>query len=596
MTTYSVPNIFVAGTKASAEEVNANFSYITTILDSMSAAKYPFCVNFANRNSKEEEDLFSYSSATVTSKIGDSFSSATFTTGSGIPTTINTGSSTTLTSTAYNSIVPAMTSTVQGSVTCSTTSEASGNESWHAFDKNEETYWGSFVGVTSASLAISFETRQLVRAYYIKILAPAEWILEGSNDESNWTVLDSYSAAEASTILRTIEVPGNYNIYRITANVLSGFQVQVAELDFYIRDAAGLLKLPETQIIYLGSSGIEGRANKFFRQVAPPAIKTLYDAVIPTMTSNLVPAGYEISASSYDAFTAPYLATDKKENTYWQATDTLNDVWFQVQIPNAVAAKVCKLTIPQTSDSFNKAIMNGILEGSNNGSTWTTLYTLNDLIWNYSGETKYLYFTENVTKYSYYRLSGPAPFAALAEFQLYIEAANGEYLLGEAEAGDVWFRSAEPYGAYSLESTLTWTGFDLVPAGEADLNSNGSITDIRTYAYNQNGFNINADTPKESAGNIVTYDSYVTHFGDSGYMILPNNSVIQWGFADSGESVIFPAVFPHKVFTVIVSAEDETGLIVANVNSVTNAGFTVVNSKSNAEANGIKNYWFAIGW
>lgn len=597
MATYSVPNIFVAGTKASADEVNTNFSYITTILDGMSAARYPFCVNTGNRDSKENEDLFSYQDATVTTKIGGSYPDVMYTTGAGLPTTITESASITLSSTSYSSFIPTMTSNVVGDVTCTTNNEYSGTEAWKAFDKNQNTYWGTLSGVSTAQLMIGFGERHLARSYYIKVLTPANWVLEGSNDENGWTTLDTYSVAEASTVFRPLEVLGNYNVYRLTITNpdLSDPQIRLAEFDLYQKSESGTLKLPETQILYLGKSGIEAKSGKFFRQELQPVGNALYDAVIPTMSSNIVPDGYIITASSSTATNAPYLATDRRDDSYWEASDTLNEVWFQVQLPNPVIAKVCKITAATNGSALDKALVNGTLYGSNNGATWVPLYTVQNLTWNYSNESKYLYFTDNSTAYSYYRLVGTDSFASMAEFQLFSAAENGEYLLGEASRGDVWFKASEPYASYIYDSTGVWTNFDLVPAGEADMDSDGNIIAIRTYPYNQNGFNINASTLKEGAGNIVTYDSYVYHYGESGYAKLPNKMILQWGLAEGSQATLFPMVFPHKVFGVYATPISD-GFIMSTIKKCNTAGFTLINGKGSSMVENIQNFWYAVGW
>lgn len=596
MATYSVPNTFTAGTKASADEVNENFTYITNILDGMSAARYPFCINTGNRNSKGAEDLFSYKDALVTTKIGGSYDSVTYTTGGGVPSTISSSTSLTLVSTSYSSVIPAMSSYLTGSVSCATNSEASNHEAWHAFDKDEDTYWGSFVGVTTSYLAVGLGSRSVIRAYYLKTLTAASWTLQGSNDESIWTTLDTYSVAEASTVLRMLDTVGNYNTYRlnITGTDESILQIQIAEFDLYQQSDAGTLKVPETQVLYLGSSGLEaGKA--FFRQEEQPAGKALYDAVLPTMTSNIVPDGYIISASSYTVNTPAYYAVDRQDDTYWEAADGATDVWFQVEVPNPIIAKVLKLTIGNHDTALDEVLINGTLSGSNNGATWYPICTIENLVWNYDNETKYFYFVDNATKYSYYRLTGDSPFASLAEFQLYTASDDGEYLLGEADEGSVWFKTSEPYEARVYTGNATWELYDLVPAGEADLDANGLITEVRTYQYDQNGLNINATTTKDSAGNVVTYDSYVSHFGETGYTILPNNTIFQWGTASSNESVIFPAAFPHKLFAITANAISD-GTVSSNISKKSKTGFTLVNGKGSSTTSGVENYWFAVGW
>ena len=597
MSKYTVPYQFVAGTKASAEEVNENFTYLQDILSNIGIAKYPFCVNYGNRDSSGKEDLFDFTDSEVMSKIGNAYDEFAYTLGNGVPSSITEASLATVTPTKYASVVPIFSSSVIEDASCTATSEEPGHEAYCAFDKNIDSYWGSFVGVTTASLAISLNARYVIDYYYLKILAPANWILEGSNDSNVWTVLDEYSAAEATTITRPINHKGNFQSYRLrVTSPDDSYQIMVAELDLYQKSSVGTLGLPETQIIYIGENGLAVSNNKYFRQDIEPVGITKYSPAIPEMISNLVPDGYHISASSYSAMNAPYLATDRKEDTYWEATEDLNNVWFQVQLPNSINVKACKITLRPDEKAVDQALINGELAGSNNGITWTTLYTFKELEWSYSAESKYFYFTKNETKFSYYRLTGEVPFAALGEFQLYYEDIDGEYLLGEADIGDIWFKSSEPYNSYEYLGSNIWQEYSYVPAGEATLDESGIIKSVETYPYNQNGYNINAMTTRENSGNIVTYDSYTSHFRPSGYAVLPSGLIIQWGESAGQEQILFPATFPNSVFSIIANPATSDSTAQSTIASLSRSGFRINNSDSTSESADVQNYWIAIGW
>lgn len=595
---YTIPNEFVAGTKASAEEVNENFIYLADVISNIGIAKYPFCVNYGNRNTDGKEDLFNYTNSSVTSKIGSSYSDFAYTLGNGTPASLTTSSTASVLPTKYASIIPILVSNTSETASCLATSEEDGHEAYQAFDKNEDSYWGSFVGVTSASLAISFRSRHVVEYYFIKTLAGCTCILEASNDEKLWTVLDQFSTADPTTITRKVEHTGNFKSYKLNVTVLdNSYQVKIAELDLFEKSSAGTLGISEKQIIYIGSDGLEIDANKYFRQENEPVGINKYSAVIPEMTSNLVPDGYQISASSYSAANAPYLATDRKEDSYWEATETVNDSWFQVQLPNSVNVKACKITLRPDEKAVDQALINGSLLASNNGITWTTLYIFNNEEWSHSSQSKYFYFTKNDTKFAFYRLSGQNQFASLGEFQLYTADSEGEYILGEAEVNDVWFRCVEPYGSFKYIGNNQWEEFSKVPAGECILDKNGVIQSVYTYPYNQNGYNINSLTTKENSGNIVTYDSYTSHLSPSGYAILPSKLIIQWGRANSSSgTILFPAAFPNAVFSVTANPNTSDSSAQCSVASLTKTGFKLNCSDSNTASADIQNYWIALGW
>lgn len=93
---------------------------------------------------------------------------------------------------------PAMTSNTAPSGEAS----ASTGTAWHAFDEDDDTYWASTTDQTG-TLAYEFDSGVVIDGYAIhmalandntsytnKNYAPATWSFEGSNDGSNWTVLD----------------------------------------------------------------------------------------------------------------------------------------------------------------------------------------------------------------------------------------------------------------------------------------------------------------------------------------------------------------------------------------------------------------------
>lgn len=60
---------------------------------------------------------------------------------------------------------------------------------------------------------------------------------------------------------------------------------------------------------------------------------------------------------------------------------------------------------------------------------------------------------------------------------------------------DIWLDiSIEPLKAYQYNGT-TWSVYNGVPVGNVEVN-NGELSNIRTFAYNQNGYNINQNTVK----------------------------------------------------------------------------------------------------
>lgn len=590
---YKIPYTFQSGTKANPDEVNANFKYLIDSLGGVTASRNPFCINIANKNSAENPDLFSYEADKLLPKIGGAYADLIYTSADGTSVSMTSAEAVSVLSTKYESIFPTMISNEMDSISIATSSEDSNHPGWFACDKNADSYYASFIGTTTASLSVHILERKIAKFYRLKTLTAASWKLEASNDFHDWIILDEYATSEASEITRLLEVPGNYNTYKVTVSAISGmFQVQIAEFDMFEESATGTVTLDEIQNIYIDSTGLECLNNKCFRQEKKPVGVKTYDSIIPKMESNLVPDGYVVTASSQTAVNAAYLAMDRENGSYWEASESEDTTWIQIQIPNPLIAKACKLTV---GSSLEKSITSGRILGSNNGSTWAELRVITDLVWNYEGETKYLYFDGNNERYTYYRLEGAAPFTTLSEFQLFSESTNGEYLLGEAQSGDIWFNLLDSSMQYVNGN---WESYSKVPAGAVSVSSEGKITAVSTLPYNQNGASISSVTSKENAGNIVTYDSYTSHLGAPGYVILPNNLIIQWGTARSWEDCKFPITFPHKLLSIVASAQTQSGAVGATISKSSNSGFTIHNSiYTDVEApQELDNYWIGIGW
>ena len=564
---YRVPNIFIAGTKASAEEMNENFDYISSVLTSIDPENYgsSFCVNAGQLNNATgaAESLYHIGNSlyirTNTANGSDDFK-ATNAYGSIFESLDYDVEVKDIVGSTYRSVVPVLDSSVSTIASVSVTSEDPTHEGWQAFDGNVDTNWSTITGVENADLLISLTERHMIDYYQIKVLLACEWTLYGSSDYETWVELDSYSAVEASIITRKLDLSYNCEHYKLSVKDTSGqLRVRIAEITLYEKNDAGTVKFPETLYVYLKEDGVSGaaRAGRIIRKATEPMIANLHDSILPEMINNITPEPYVVSASSNSA--SAYLVLDGKNNTYWTADPSDSHPWIQIQIPTRISPHWLKLACADTA----KAPKTGILYGSNNGVTWVSLCSFTNLKWSGFGESNYIGIPSIGQTFSYFKLECDAPFSQLLEMQLYtISEQSGEYYLGEAKANDIWFKTTSPYSAtfYSPAGiSASKTDFKGVPIGEVDYDAEGNITAVRSYTYNQNGVNINTETTKEFSGNIVTYDSFDSVFGEKGYVQLPNGLIFQWGKTkiesfdeDSGNGEYirkfetFSIAFPHE--------------------------------------------------
>jgi hypothetical protein len=151
-------------------------------------------------------------------------------------------------------------------------------------------------------------------------------------------------------------------------------------------------------------------------------------------------ANYIITASSIAGGTAfPSKAFDRTVNAGWQATGTTGNIVCQFQTARVINAMSMGMWFNTTSGPASFTI-----EGSNNGSSWTTLGSaFTGVTWT-TGVTQ-TFTVANTTAYSYYRMNCTANGggAALIVYEMnWHEAIDHYYVIPEAAmysySGGVW--------------------------------------------------------------------------------------------------------------------------------------------------------------
>ena len=141
----------------------------------------------------------------------------------------------------------------------------------------------------------------------------------------------------------------------------------------------------------------------------------------------------------------PANAFDGDPNTFW-TTNGVSSGWLRAQLNTATAVTSYKIT--RRDDIPARNPKDWTFEGSNDGSTWTTLDTQTGITWPTAGETKSFTFT-NSTAYTYYRVN--------------VSANNGDTYLSIAELvvdpiGTAADSSGNSHPAKYLNATLGATG------------------------------------------------------------------------------------------------------------------------------------------
>ena len=287
----------------------------------------------------------------------------------------------------FESIVPIMMSNEQDGYVLSASSVDAG-QVYYMYDRNDSTLcqgtitdgeWITTIdmGVDTVVQGISLKGTSSIYAQM-----PITFSVQGSADNDTWQILQTYTLGAiywySNAFLGTFTVNNTtgYRYYRIVVTA--------------VQDGNTTLKLNE-----IGWSTISG-------QIPVAYYEDQY--LVPVLTAN-DDQGYHASASSsywYGNY-EPYKAFDRSSGDCWISdvksdSNGYCDVWIRIEAPLSFSANA--LTRVGEPSVYQRAPQNFVLQGSNNGETWTDLLTRN-------GEYNYYYRTwyfENESSYRYYQL------------------------------------------------------------------------------------------------------------------------------------------------------------------------------------------------
>jgi len=144
----------------------------------------------------------------------------------------------------------------------------------------------------------------------------------------------------------------------------------------------------------------------------------------------------------------------------------------------------------------------------------------------------------------------------------------------------------EPLQVKKYNGTI-WEEYTKVPVGYAKTNSSGTISEIGTFAYNQNGYNLN-----------INSSTFTQSLAASGWVKLPNGFILQWGSFSivSGGTIStnFPIAFPSLCKVYISPIGSYIAQVMAQniITGKTLTGFTTVCGQPIS----VTMDWLAIGY
>ncbi|PRA08991.1 MULTISPECIES: hypothetical protein [unclassified Paenibacillus] len=314
-----------------------------------------------------------------------------------------------------DNLIPIMTSMTAPSGRAFSSSYAtSGNNADKAFD-NSDVY--GYVSGNGSVGYIGYEFVNPIRIgkYIVRSLSatyfphmPKNWTFEGSNDDINWTVLDTQvnqtwtTANTNKEYVIDVSKAKLYKMYRLnwTANN-GGAQVVINELKMF-----GLNSL----IKFLISSGDEYYS-----------IENMYkDNAIPAMTSNTSPSGVAEASSTYSTF-YPWKSFDRLvDQNGWVTASGVLVGWLSYEFPSTVT--ITGYSIKSGTTPAYRLPKNWTFEGWD-GTKWAILDTrINEP--NFTGEEFRMYYFKNKFDFKKYRINvtanqGAGDFLAIGDFGMY---------------------------------------------------------------------------------------------------------------------------------------------------------------------------------
>jgi hypothetical protein len=346
---------------------------------------------------------------------------------------------------------------------------------------------------------------------------------------------------------------------------------------------------------------IDGTRNAFtIRNTAFTPPTNLGAMSIPEMTSNTTPSG-AAAASSVQGTGVAWRAFDRLTGTAWQTT-SLNSGWLSYNFPSG---KVIKRYGFFTFVTLGRNPRTWTFEGSNNGSSWTTLDTQTNFV---SGVSTFYSFdiSANTTSYTYYRINITAvqtlgQIIEIAELEmsevtnLYggtvagggFTFANGGNLTCSAPTNSVFNRAVG--SVYCLT-------FDL-PSGQS-ATFNGSVNDVPNVAngrsilvQNTGTFNMVGDYGIQSAN--VTLRATIFVNASTTINIVGNITCSQIAASNNTSSTLWIfAGTPNINITGNASGGSTNNFIALSGNAIYCATTTTINLTGNITTNSTPSIWF----
>ncbi|MBB5869644.1 hypothetical protein F4553_003023 [Allocatelliglobosispora scoriae] len=179
--------------------------------------------------------------------------------------------------------------------------------------------------------------------------------------------------------------------------------------------------------------------------------------------------GKTLTASSVSQTYVASNANDSNQGTYWESANNAFPQWLQVDLGAAVAVNKVVLKIPSGWGSRTETLT---VQGSTNGSTFTTIVASAGYTFNPSANTVTINFTAATTRYVRLNITANTawPAGQISEFEVYAPTGGGDTTPPTAPGSLAYTQPA------SGQIKLTWNASsDAVGVTGYDVYANGSL-------------------------------------------------------------------------------------------------------------------------
>lgn len=246
------------------------------------------------------------------------------------------------------------------------------------------------------------------------------------NNDGTWTLLSMPTALARDTEINMCTSLDNAYIAGKSSNTGARMKVVNVKNDLTLSETRNLIGAPKARFICeyggrLHAMNVELNSVVYADRdyISSPALSTitfvrgaqiyntsLFNFInnVPLMTSDTAPAGTASASSVFAAGREAYKVFDGDGTTSWAPTSTTGWVRYDFGASNTKTITYYSLRARNDGGNIVNSPKDWTFEGSNDGSTWTTIHTVtNEPAW-YLNE-KRIYSSPNTNAYRYYRVN-----------------------------------------------------------------------------------------------------------------------------------------------------------------------------------------------